>query len=127
MEKYAILKLSIRKRVDCMWAERIASLRSRLGWSQSELARRLNISPSTVGMYEQGRREPSVEMLVSLARTLGVSMDFLITGRITCQEDLRAMTAMSGEEQEKCITGDIFKFLSREDLVVLLTACLWNH
>ena len=110
-----------------MWADRITALRCRLGWSQSELAKRLNISPSTVGMYEQGRPEPSVEMLISLSRVLGVSMEFLITGRITCQEDVRAFSALSGEEKGNYITGDMFKFLSREDLLVLLTACLWEH
>lgn len=115
------------KRVDRMWSERIASLRNRLGWSQSELARRLNISPSTVGMYEQGRREPSVEMLVCISRTLGVSIDFLVTGRITCQQDLKALTVLPGEEQGNRIDGDVFRFLSREELTVLLTACLWEH
>lgn len=57
---------------------KIAALRKQLGISQAELARRLRISPSTVGMYEQGRREPSLDMLVQLARTFGVSTDFLL-------------------------------------------------
>ena len=66
-------------------------------------------------------------MLISLSRVLGVSMEFLITGRITCQEDVRAFSDLSGEEKGNYITGDMFKFLSREDLLVLLTACLWEH
>jgi transcriptional regulator with XRE-family HTH domain len=61
-----------------MLGERIAAVRSKLGWSQAELARRLNISPSTVGMYEQGRREPSIEMVVLLSEVLGVSTEFLV-------------------------------------------------
>ena len=61
-----------------MLGARIAALRRSQGWNQAELARRLQISPSAVGMYEQGRREPSAQMLVALARTLGVSVDYLL-------------------------------------------------
>lgn len=110
-----------------MLGERIASLRSRLGWSQAELARRLNISPSAVGMYEQGRREPSVDMLVSLSRTLGVSMDFLLTGRTLCQNDCRAMSALSAGGGQKSTGMDFLRLLSREELMVLLTASLFSR
>lgn len=127
MENHVILVPSIRKRVDPMLGERIALLRSRLGWSQAELARRLNISPSAVGMYEQGRREPSVDMLVSLSRTLGVSMDFLLTGRTLCQNDCRAMSAISGGEGQKSPGMDFMRLLSREELMVLLTASLFSR
>ena len=37
---------------------RIAALRRDAGWSQAELGKRLGVSASAVGMYEQGRREP---------------------------------------------------------------------
>ena len=48
--------------------------------SQAQLAKVLNISPSTLGMYEQGRREPSIDILVSMASYFRVSLDYLITG-----------------------------------------------
>lgn len=67
---------------------RIAALRRRAGLSQAELAHRLQISASAMGMYEQGRREPSLDTLVALARELQVSTDFLLTGKVrTVQED----------------------------------------
>ena len=64
-----------------MLGERIAALRRARGMSQAELASRLGISASAMGMYEQGRREPSVQTVVSLARELEVSTDFLLTGK----------------------------------------------
>ena len=71
-----------------MLGQRIAALRRRAGLSQAELARRLQISASAMGMYEQGRREPSVDTLVAMARELQVSTDYLLTGKIrTVQED----------------------------------------
>ena len=67
-----------------MLGARIAALRREAGLSQSQLAEILKISPSTVGMYEQGRREPSAQMLVDLARTLEVSTDYLLTSSRIC-------------------------------------------
>ena len=40
-----------------MLGARIAALRRQAGMNQGELAKKLGISPSTVGMYEQGRRD----------------------------------------------------------------------
>ena len=37
---------------------------------QIQMAEKLNISPSAIGMYEQGRRAPSMEMIVELAKTV---------------------------------------------------------
>ena len=60
---------------------RIATQRKRMRISQTQLAKRLHISPSAIGMYEQGRREPSAGILVGLAKELGVSVDYLLTGK----------------------------------------------
>ena len=59
---------------------RIALLRVEKGWSQAELARRIGVSPSAVGMYEQGRREPSLTLLVHIAQEFVVTTDYLLTG-----------------------------------------------
>lgn len=59
---------------------RIALLRIEKGLSQAELAKRLCISASAVGMYEQGRRMPSLDLVVRLAREFGVTTDYLLTG-----------------------------------------------
>lgn len=59
---------------------RIALLRRNIGINQQQLAEKLHISPSTVGMYEQGRRTPNVDILVQMSRIFNVSLDYLITG-----------------------------------------------
>ena len=63
-----------------MLGARIAALRRHAGLSQAELAQRLQISASAMGMYEQGRREPSAQILVAMAQVLGVTTDYLLTG-----------------------------------------------
>lgn len=64
-----------------MLAKQITSLRARSGMTQQQLAKELYVGPSAIGMYEQGRRIPSVEMLVQMADLFGVSLDYLITGK----------------------------------------------
>lgn len=60
--------------------ERIARLRLQLGVTQAELGRRIHVSASTIGMYEQGRRMPNVDILDALAQELGVPIDYLVRG-----------------------------------------------
>lgn len=64
-----------------MIAQRIAVLRKQAGFTQTQLAKELNITPSALGNYEQGRRLPSVEMLVAMSTLFDVSLDYLITGK----------------------------------------------
>jgi len=80
-----------------MLGQRIASLRQNKGFSQAELAKRLHISTSAVGMYEQGRREPSVEILIALSRELGVSLDYLLSGRPDTVRDVIALHHLAEE------------------------------
>ena len=63
-----------------MLSSRIAALRHAAGLSQSQLAQMLHVGPSAVGMYEQGRRTPSIDILVEMAKQFNVSLDYLLTG-----------------------------------------------
>ena len=60
---------------------RIAQLRRSIGMNQHQLAEKLHLSPSTIGMYEQGRRTPNVDILIQMSRIFNVSLDYLITGK----------------------------------------------
>ena len=53
-------------------------LRVREKMSQAELADKLGVSKSTVGMYELGKREPDFETLEAIADLFNVDMNFLL-------------------------------------------------
>ena len=101
-----------------MLAERICLLRRGQGWSQAQLAGHLGVSPSTVGMYEQGRREPSLQAVVELSRVFGVSVDYLLTGRALTGRDAAVMK----QALEKSLPDAKSGGLSREEVSVLLEA-----
>jgi transcriptional regulator with XRE-family HTH domain len=113
------------KGVKPMLGARIAALRRSRGWSQAELAHRLKISPSGVGMYEQGRREPPAELLVAMAEEFGVSTDFLLTGKASVIDsmDISQLLQARLEAVQRRLTRRVQSFDSQE-LAVLLAAML---
>ena len=48
--------------------------------TQLKVAMDLNISREALSHYENGKREPSIEMLVKMSEYFNVSIDFLING-----------------------------------------------
>lgn len=63
-----------------MMYRRIIMLRKQAQMSQLQLAQALHVSASTVGMYEQGRRIPGLDILIRMSHVFGVSLDYLVTG-----------------------------------------------
>ena len=57
---------------------KLKNLRLKSGLTQSQLAMQLNLSASTIGMYEQGRREPDSHTLSKICRILGASGDYVL-------------------------------------------------
>lgn len=106
-----------------MLGARIAALRREAGLNQAELARRLRISPSAVGMYEQGRREPPLDTLVALARELGVTVDYLLTGQAP-RETLECLIGSRVAAAELQLADRKNKPFSRQELAVLFAAML---
>ena len=61
-----------------MIGERLKEIRKDHGDSQADLAIKLNVSKFTVQSWEQGKSEPSHNMLINLCRLYRVSSNFLL-------------------------------------------------
>lgn len=61
-----------------MFAERLKELRLEADLKQSDLAKIIEVSSSTIGMYEQGRRFPDQDILNKLANYFDISVDYLL-------------------------------------------------
>jgi transcriptional regulator with XRE-family HTH domain len=57
---------------------RFKHIREKSGLTQQQLADKLGISRSAVGMYEKGEREPNFETLELIADTFNVDMNYLL-------------------------------------------------
>lgn len=61
-----------------MLSNRINELRLAFGWTQVQLAEKLNITKQTVSNWENDNIQPSIEMLIKLTKTFNVSADYLL-------------------------------------------------
>ncbi|WP_068544366.1 helix-turn-helix domain-containing protein [Thalassotalea crassostreae] len=59
-------------------AEKIVKLRKQLGWSQEELAEKLNVSRQSVSKWESTNSIPDLNRIIMLAELFDVSTDFLL-------------------------------------------------
>lgn len=112
-----------------MLGARIAALRREAGMSQAQLAAMLQISPSAMGMYEQGRREPSVQILVRMAEVLEVSTDYLLTGVPGPGEQRTVEQVLLGRVRsaDSRASDRPDRPFSREELAVLFAALLMEQ
>lgn len=98
--------------------DRIVSLRNEKNITQSQLAEELNISPSAIGMYEQGRRKPSYELLEEICDYFNVDMDYLM-GRSDIKNRYQAGLKYDWENKKEEKENNIFSQLTDEELAKL--------
>ena len=61
-----------------MIGDKIALRRKQLGWSQTDLARKIGIAPSRISEFENGiKTDCNLSTAKRLARALGCSIDYL--------------------------------------------------
>ena len=61
-----------------MFANRIKELRVSMGLNQVEFAKKLNVTKQSVSNWENGNIQPSIDMLVKIAKVFSVSADYLL-------------------------------------------------
>lgn len=57
---------------------RISELRKKKNWSQSDLAKAINVSRIIVGRYERNEAAPSIDIAKKMAEAFEVSLDYLV-------------------------------------------------
>ncbi len=76
----------------------LRKMRTRIGITQTELARRLGVRQNTITQWERGSRQPRAEMLPKLADTLGCTLDELLRTAKAAEEKSAAPAADKKEE-----------------------------
>ena len=65
-------------------------LRKQKGWSQKELAKRIDGSYQQLNKYESGLHSPPLHKLIQIAEALDTTIDYLILGQITGIEPIHS-------------------------------------
>jgi|HigsolmetaAR206D_1030411.scaffolds.fasta_scaffold00003_36 transcriptional regulator with XRE-family HTH domain len=102
------------------FGKRLKYLRKKKGLTQKELSKILNVSESSISMYEREDREPSFETLKQIADFFGVSRAFLLGDPEPSQkndEDLLAFFNLNDlDEDDIQYLKDTIEFLRRKNI-----------
>ena len=80
-----------------MLKENIKELRKRKGYSQEQLALRLNVVRQTVSKWEKGLSVPDAELLTDLAEVLDVTVSELLGKNIEVEDRVDSLEAVATE------------------------------
>lgn len=104
-----------------MNGNKLKKMRENKGLLQKEVADALKISTSTIGMYEQNRREPDNETLKKISNYFNVSTDYLLdnTPKKSEEEEIEILKQLlikngymsPGEDLSKSEMDNIIKML----------------
>lgn len=67
-------------------ADKIIRLRKKNGWSQEELAEKMNVSRQAVSKWEAAQSAPDLEKLLQLSHLFGVTTDYLLKDELEDEE-----------------------------------------
>ena len=97
--------------------QRIRALRESLGWTQGELATRLERTQTAVSYWESGRRSLSLDDLVDVARILGVANSELLPDGPPRQQVPALLRAVADHVDAGQLAGQLEQFaLQAQDL-----------
>jgi transcriptional regulator with XRE-family HTH domain len=104
-----------------VFAINLKKIRKEHNLTQAQLADKLGVCPSTVGMYEQGRREPDNKMLKKICYVFSVSIDHILGLQVDEKNDLKEImdkfTQILKSQKSLVFNGKPIESLDREKIV----------
>ena len=72
-----------------IFADKLMDLRKKNGWSQEELAEKLNVSRQAVSKWEGAQSIPDMSRIIQLSELFGVSTDYLLKDQLEQAEPIQ--------------------------------------
>ncbi|CCY49967.1 toxin-antitoxin system antitoxin component Xre family [Peptostreptococcus anaerobius CAG:621] len=88
---------------------RLRTLREELNLTQTELAKKFNMSPPSISQYEKGIRSPDFTLLLKLADFFDVSTDYLL-GRTNLRSYPETFTAHTDDDMSDEAKAELESF-----------------
>lgn len=85
-ENDRIVVQNIKEVTRMILADKIIRLRKKNGWSQEELAGKMNVSRQAVSKWEAAQTTPDLEKILQLGNLFGVTTDYLLKDEIEDEE-----------------------------------------
>ncbi|BEP28216.1 helix-turn-helix domain-containing protein [Helicovermis profundi] len=92
-------------------ADKIVNLRKKSGWSQEELAFKMNVSRQSISKWESARSIPDLNKILLLSNIFGVTTDYLVKDEI---EDITEVVEDNDLVLKRLSLEEITDFLERK-------------
>ncbi len=92
-----------------MISDKIKQLREQAGLSQAQLAKRLDVTRSSVNAWEMGLSAPTTQYIVALARMFHVSADYILGIEAEQSISLRGYT-----EEEVALVFNLLQYFDSQ-------------
>lgn len=89
------------------FADNLKKIRTDKDLSQQELAKRLSVAQSTVGMWESGKRVPKLDELKRMATVLNITVSRLLSGKERKIEIIKNEIYIDGEKVSELDPTDV--------------------
>ena len=102
------MRLCRRKEVTAVdFNNKLYTLRKQKGYSQEELANRLNVSRQTISKWEVGDSTPDMEKLVAISDLFGITLDELVLDKAPAESGGSSQKSeVISEIREKVLTDE---------------------
>ena len=98
-----------------MLDDKIKQLRENRKLTQHELANKLNIAQSTIGMIEGNKRSAGRKTLIKLADFFGVSVDYLLSEDIASEEEIIKLNKKDEKDIKKALNETLNQLENSQD------------
>jgi transcriptional regulator with XRE-family HTH domain len=101
---------------------RLKELRKQKGWTQKELANKIDIRFSQLNKYECGMHIPPIEKLIKLSNSFRVTLDYLIMGNQEQQQTLHNIRLLQRLQDVERFNDD-----DQEMIIKMIDAMIIKH
>ena len=99
-------------------SDKIIQLRKANGWSQEDLAERLNISRQSISRWEGATAQPDAANILQLSKLFGVTADYLLNDEYESDNDLPKVKKLNSDGVHQ-----IMIFMVTLEVMILIIHC----
>lgn len=103
-----------------MFAENLKKIRKDKGYTQEELAKKLNVVRQTVSKWEKGLSLPDVDILSKIANVLETDVNILLDGQITSTDQSEIVKQLAKINEQLTLKNKHHKKIMKTAAIILL-------
>ena len=109
-----------------MFAENLKKIRKDKGYTQEELAKKLNVVRQTVSKWEKGLSLPDVDILSKIANVLETDVNILLDGQITTTDQSEIVKQLAKINEQLTIKNRRYKKIMKTIAIILLIIVIFG-